>query len=85
MTLCWCAVGMNEAAKQFRRVSGFFAPPALRKALDAEAARHRPAETVIPPIIIRTWPDQDHGRHLSSTELGTSSRTVACRTTCRKG
>jgi putative transposase len=35
MALRWCAAGMHEAAKQFRRVNGFLHLPALRAALDA--------------------------------------------------
>jgi hypothetical protein len=35
MALRWCAAGMNEAAKQFRRVNGYLHLPALRAALDA--------------------------------------------------
>ena len=35
MTLRWCAAGMLEAAKQFRRVNGFLHLPALRAALEA--------------------------------------------------
>jgi putative transposase len=38
MALRWCAAGMVEAAKQFRRVNGFMHLPALRAALEAEAA-----------------------------------------------
>lgn len=38
MVLRWCAAGMGEAAKQFRRVKGFLHLPALRAALDAHAA-----------------------------------------------
>ena len=38
MVLRWSAAGMGEAAKQFRRVNGHLHLPALRKALDAEAA-----------------------------------------------
>ena len=34
MALRWCAAGMNEAAKQFRRVNGYLHLPALRVALD---------------------------------------------------
>jgi putative transposase len=34
MALRWCAAGMGEAAKQFRKVNGFMHLPALRKALD---------------------------------------------------
>jgi transposase-like protein len=39
MALRWCAAGMAEAAKQFRKVNGFMHLPALRKALDAYAER----------------------------------------------
>jgi len=35
MVLRWCAAGMIEASKQFRRVNGFLHLPALRAALDA--------------------------------------------------
>ena len=35
MALRWCAAGMVEASKQFRRVNGFLHLPALRAALDA--------------------------------------------------
>jgi len=45
MVLRWCAAGMGEAAKQFRRVKGYLHLPALRAALDAHAA----ALTVTPP------------------------------------
>jgi len=34
MALRWCAAGMNEAAKQFRRVNGFLHLPVLREALE---------------------------------------------------
>jgi putative transposase len=34
MALRWCAAGMREAAKQFRRVNGYLHLPALRAALD---------------------------------------------------
>jgi putative transposase len=34
MALRWCAAGMNEAAKQFRRVNGYLHLAALRIALD---------------------------------------------------
>ncbi len=36
MALRWCAAGMLEAAKQFRRVNGFLHLPALRAALEAQ-------------------------------------------------
>jgi transposase-like protein len=35
MALRWCAAGMHQAARQFRRVSGYLHLPALRAALDA--------------------------------------------------
>ncbi len=35
MALRWCAAGMREAAKQFRRVNGYRHLPALRAALNA--------------------------------------------------
>jgi transposase-like protein len=38
MALRWCAAGMVEAKKQFRKVNGFLHLPALRKALDAYVA-----------------------------------------------
>jgi transposase-like protein len=44
MALRWCAAGMLEAAKQFRRVNGFLHLPALRDALN-----HHIAGTVTPP------------------------------------
>ena len=42
MALRWCAAGMVEASKQFRRVNGHLHLPALRTALE----RHIAAETV---------------------------------------
>lgn len=39
MALRWCAAGMGEAAKQFRRVNGHLHLPALRTALDAHTTR----------------------------------------------
>ncbi len=44
MALRWCAAGMGEAAKQFRRVNGHLHLAALRRALDDHAAG-----TVTPP------------------------------------
>ena len=44
MALRWCAAGMVEAGKQFRRVNGHLHLPALRTALE----RHVGAETVSP-------------------------------------
>lgn len=43
MVLRWCAAGMGEAAKQFRRVKGFLHLPALRAALDAHGTDITPA------------------------------------------
>lgn len=40
MALRWCAAGMVEAGKQFRRVNGHLDLPALRAALDREIAEH---------------------------------------------
>jgi len=39
MALRWCAAGMVEASKQFRRVNGFMHLPALRAALEAHFAK----------------------------------------------
>jgi len=38
MVLRWCAAGMVEASRQFRRVNGFMHLPALRKALEKTIA-----------------------------------------------
>ena len=38
MALRWCAAGMVEAGKQFRRVNGHLHLAKLRTALDAEIA-----------------------------------------------
>ena len=46
MALRWCAAGMNEAARQFRRVNGYRHLPALRAALNnsvSPAAYHQQA------------------------------------------
>ncbi|MDN4517902.1 IS256-like element IS1295 family transposase [Mycolicibacterium austroafricanum] len=40
MALRWCAAGMVEAGKQFRRVNGHLHLPALRAALEREVAEH---------------------------------------------
>jgi putative transposase len=39
MTLRWCAAGMVEAGKQFRRVNRYLHLPALRTALQAEVTK----------------------------------------------
>jgi transposase-like protein len=46
MALRWCAAGMHEAAKQFRRVNGFLHLPALRATLDAHIARQTVIEVM---------------------------------------
>jgi putative transposase len=45
MALRWCAAGMVEAKKQFRRVSGFKHLPALRVALEKQAPAPKNANT----------------------------------------
>ena len=40
MALRWCAAGMAEAGKQFRRVNGHLHIPALRAALERHVAEH---------------------------------------------
>ena len=40
MALRWCAAGMAEASKQFRRVNGHLHLAALRRALDEHVAAH---------------------------------------------
>jgi putative transposase len=42
MALRWCAAGMVEASKQFRRVNGHLHLAVLRKALDAHVAKVTP-------------------------------------------
>ena len=44
MVLRWIAAGMDEAAKQFRRVNGYLHLPALRVALDATIATVTPTK-----------------------------------------
>jgi transposase-like protein len=44
MALRWCAAGMVEAGKQFRRVNGHLHLPALRAALDATIPAVTPAK-----------------------------------------
>lgn len=43
MALRWCAAGMAEATKQFRRVNGHMHLPRLRAALDRHAATQNPS------------------------------------------
>jgi putative transposase len=43
MALRWCAAGMTEAAKQFRRVNGHLHLPALRAALEHQITETVPA------------------------------------------
>ena len=49
MALRWCAAGMVEAGKQFRRVNGHLHLPALRAALERDVA-----ENVRPVVTMRT-------------------------------
>lgn len=56
MVLRWCAAGMLEAAKQFRRVNGFLHPPALRAALQAHVA-----EAVTPIEYNKRTPPEHNG------------------------
>jgi putative transposase len=44
MVLRWVAAGMNEAARQFRRVNGHLHLPALRAALDQTVATVKPSK-----------------------------------------
>ena len=70
MALRWCAAGMIEASKQFRRVNGHRHLPALRAALEAEFAE------LVGPVVHNDEVSAARcslGRHRSSTELGTSS------------
>jgi putative transposase len=82
MALRWCAAGMVEAGKQFRRVNGHLHLPTLRAALERESAE---------PIGTMGHDDQvsaarcSPGCHRSSTELGTSSETAPARQTRRSG
>jgi hypothetical protein len=39
MALRWCAAGMVEAGKQFRRVNGHLCLPTLRAALERESTK----------------------------------------------
>lgn len=48
MALRWCAAGMVEAGKQFRRVNDHLHLRALRTALERHAAESVAAETVVP-------------------------------------
>ena len=45
MALRWCAAGMVEASRQFRRVNGHFHLPALRSALAREVGTDRVTNT----------------------------------------
>ena len=54
MALRWCAAGMTEAQKQFRKVNGFLHLPALRVAL--QGSRHGEQHSTTKKR--RTPPDQ---------------------------
>lgn len=45
MALRWCVAGMNEAAKQFRRVNGFMHLGRLRASLDRHVTAQETATT----------------------------------------
>jgi hypothetical protein len=51
MALRWCAAGMVEAGKQFRRVNGHRHLPALRRALDEHVAENVRAASQNEPVI----------------------------------
>jgi putative transposase len=51
MALRWCAAGMVEAGKQFRRVNGHLHLPALRRALDEHVAENVRATSQNEPVI----------------------------------
>jgi transposase-like protein len=45
MALRWCAAGMNEAARQFRRINGFMHLPKLRASLERHVATQKATST----------------------------------------
>jgi len=45
MALRWCAAGMAEAGKQFRRVNGHLHLASLRRALDEQVAAENVSAT----------------------------------------
>ncbi len=49
LALRWCAAGMLQASKQFRRVNGHLHLPALRAALDA-----RSPSLSVTPVMLKT-------------------------------
>ena len=67
MALRWCAAGMLEAAKQFRRVNGHLHLPALRAALERDAADRSSVGGAKRQVARAT------DRRRSSTASGTSS------------
>jgi len=70
MAMRWCAAGMVEAGKQFRRVNGHLHLPTLRAALERETAKRvEPARHNDEVSAAGCSPD----RRRSSTEIGTSS------------
>jgi putative transposase len=71
MALRWCAAGMVEAGKQFRRVNGH---RTCRPCVPPWRPRSRRLSH--PHARVRRWkrPDDYRGRHRSSTEVGTTSR-----------
>ena len=75
MALRWCAAGMLEASKQFRRVNGHLHLTAVRAALEREVAQ--PVGATCHDEIVNVARCST-GRHRSSTEPGTSSGERSC-------
>jgi hypothetical protein len=63
MALRWCAAGMREAAKQFRRVNGHLHLPKLFAALDRHVAEpnHLPGSDRERGLTITGTPPKFHG------------------------
>jgi hypothetical protein len=72
MAMRWCAAGMVEASGQFGRVNGHLHLPALRAALERHVAEQNVSLT--PQEETENAARCTPGRHRSSTELGTTSR-----------
>ena len=62
MALRWCAAGMIEASKQFRRVNGHLHLPARKLS--------------VPCVMMNPWspPNNHEDRHRNSTGSGTTSQ-----------
>jgi hypothetical protein len=68
MALRWCAAGMLEAKKQFRRVNGYLHLPALRRAPTLTSAGLSDPPNTIKPTT--RWP---HSHHRAATEVPRSA------------